>query len=701
MRFVYLDYTRGKKNTVKISNFSKNEKEFAIEMMNQFTASAGHPRVSAFGHLRRATLTKTSFPIIFVLCFGFGCGSRPKPEPIVEPKIGKTTSGIDHTPPQAPASPSDYSPLPAGVLSFSTEIAPIVFQKCVACHRPGEMGPFPLESYADVKKRSQQIVEVIRKRLMPPWPAVSGYCDFQQDRSLTTVEIGKITQWHQEGCLEGDPSALPSLPVFPSGWRLGQPDLVIQMSEPYTLAADVKDTTRKFVVPIPIKQLKYLKGWEFNPGNAKIVHHALLYTDRTGWSRQLDEMDPVPGYDGKIMEGERSPEDFNGFNVGWNPGSTPAPLDEELSWPLYPGTDLVLELHLCGTGKPEPLQSSVALYFANHPPTKHGGFVALIASEIDIPAGEKSYSVHDQYVLPVDATLLTTGAHAHYLGKDVQSWAVFPDGSKKWLLRIEDWDFNWQNRYTYVEPLSLPKGTTLHMKLTFDNSAENPRNPTIPTVRVLLGPKSADEMGEMSFNLLLNNEHDAKILRSDSNRKFAKSTFQKLLFLSERDPSNAEAHFALGVHFKAQGDLKRAVSYYERALKVDPDHSRARNNLGTAYSLLGRMSDAVTQYSEAIRISPRDSRAHNNLGVTYLKLGELDPAQHHFRTALEIDPKFALAEFNLGLIAFRKKDIPGAVAHAERALQLNPNYKPAEELIRSLRPQLSPATNSRPTTGKF
>jgi tetratricopeptide (TPR) repeat protein len=455
----------------------------------------------------------------------------------------------------------------------------------------------------------------------------------------------------------------------------------------------VIDTLRKFVIPIPVDRLKYLKGWEFNPGNAKIVHHALLSTDRTGWSRQLDEMDPEPGYDGKIVEGDRSPEDFDGFNAGWNPGSTPAPLDDEISWPLHPGTDLVLEMHLCGTGKPEPIQSSVAFYFASHPPTKHSGFVSLVASEIDIPPGEKSYAVYDQYVLPVDAKLITTGAHAHYRGKDVQSWAVLPNGSKLWLLRIEDWDFNWQNRYTYAQPLSLPRGTTLHMKLTFDNSAQNPRNPTVPPVRVLLGPKSSDEMAEMTFNLLLNSERDAQILRSDSRRKFANSTFKKHLFLISRDPENAEAHYSLGVHFKAQGDLKQAMKHYETSLQINPENPRARNNLGSVYSMLGRTSDAVSQYSEAIRISPKDSRAHNNLGAVYLKLGDLEQAASQFSAALEIDPDFALAEFNLGLIAYRKKDFSAAKAHGERAVKLNPTYKPAKELLRSLRSQSLPPAN--------
>src|SRR5262249_40575436 len=154
------------------------------------------------------------------------------------------------------------------------------------------------------------------------------------------------------------------------------------------------------------------------------------------------------------------------------PGCPPPPPDENVSWPLEPGTDLVLELHLSGTGKRELVQSSIALYFASQAPTVHPGIAALLAHEIDIPPGEKAYVVHDEYLLPVAATVTDITAHAHFRGKDVQVWATLPDGSKSWLLRIKDWDFNWQNRYAYAEPVPLPQGTRLCMQLTYDNSAE-------------------------------------------------------------------------------------------------------------------------------------------------------------------------------------------------------------------------------------
>jgi tetratricopeptide (TPR) repeat protein len=627
-----------------------------------------------------AVIDRTALSMAAVLCCGLlhGCG-RP-----AEKNAGPKLAAVDDGPPADPPPAAPYSLRPAGTLSFTADIAPLVFQRCASCHRPGEIGPFPLLSFADVKKRARQIVAVTQKRIMPPWPAVPGYCNFDNDRSLTVDELGKIAQWVDEGAPEGSPSDMPPLPRFVDGWRYGTPDLVVQMSEPYTLAAAMKDANRNFAIRVPVGEMKYVKGWDFNPGNTKVVHHAFLTVDSSGWSRRLDELDPLPGYDGTVLEGGANP---TGFNLGWLPGSPPPPPDESLSWRLEPGTDLVLELHLVGTGKLETVRSSIALYFASQPPTAHPGIAALIAREIDIPPGEKAYVVHDDYVLPVAATVTGIGPHAHYRGKDLQVWATLPDGSKSWLLRIKDWDFNWQNKYTYAEPLELPQGATLRMQLTYDNSADNPRNPAVPPERVLLGRRSRDEMGEIVINLLLDSEREASILRRDSERKTAAKRLEQLLFLSRCDPDNAEVHFMLGVKFQALGDLKQAADHYESSVRIDPNHSRSHNNLGSVYRKAGRMGDAIAQYSEAIRVDPEDARAHNNLGSIFLAQGDLERALSELHTALEINPDFEEAEYNLGAVALRKEDVAAATAHFKRVLHLNSRHERARAALDRLRSQ--------------
>ncbi len=385
-----------------------------------------------------------------------GCNSQ-------DPQAAAPPSRIDlTTPPADPPPPPPYVPRPKDSLVFAKDVAPIVFQKCATCHHAGEIGPFPLVSYADVKNRAKQIVELIEKRLMPPWPAAPGYCSFVGDRSLSVDEIGLIAQWTAEGCREGNRSDVPPLPNFPRGWKLGEPDLVLTMPEPYTLAADARDVYRKFVVRFPLNEGRYVRAYEFDPGNRKVVHHAMIRIDTTGWSRYLDRQDPLPGFEGTMMGGDQSPE---GQMMGWSPGATPPRSNGEFAWSLNPGTDFVLELHMNGTGKPETIQSSIALYFTPTPPETHPCLVQLQNGLIDIPAGKKDYVVEDQYVLPIDVEALDCWPHAHYLCRDMQCYAILPDGTRKWLLRIKDWDFNWQNSYTYAKRIDLPRGTLLRLRL--------------------------------------------------------------------------------------------------------------------------------------------------------------------------------------------------------------------------------------------
>jgi hypothetical protein len=400
-----------------------------------------------------------------------GCNSH---EPQATGLPAQTES---NSPPPDPPPPAPYIPRPKDSVTFAKDVAPIVFRKCAGCHHAGEIGPFPLVSYADVQKRSKQIVQVTGSRFMPPWSATPGYCSFEGDRSLSVDEIGLVAQWADEGCPEGNRAAVPALPEFPHGWKLGKPDLVLTLPEPYVLPAEGKDIYRKFVLQVPIKERHYVRAYDFDPGNRKIVHHAMIRIDPTGWSRYLDLQDPLPGFQGGMFGEDHSP---NGFLMGWAPGWTAPPSSDASSWVLDPGTDVVLELHLLRTGKPEPIQPSIALYFAPMPPTDHPFLVQLQNGTIDIPPGQKDYAVEDQYVLPVDSKAIYCSAHAHYLCKDLQFYAVLPDSSKTWLLRIKDWDFNWQTTYTYVKPIFLPKGTILRMRLQYDNSADNPRNPHSP-----------------------------------------------------------------------------------------------------------------------------------------------------------------------------------------------------------------------------
>ena len=417
-----------------------------------------------------------------------------------------------------------YSPKPAGSLTFARDIAPIVFDKCSPCHRPGQSGPFSLLTCNDFKERAKTIQKVTQSRYMPPWLPEPGDVDFAYDRSLTSEQLGLLGQWLAEGAAEGHSEDVPALPKWPDEWQLGKPDLILSLPSAYTLAAEGRDVYRNFVVPIPGMDNRFVRAVEFHPGNHKVVHHAFIEIDAKRESRYLTGDSQPPGFDG--MELPPSVKMPMGQTLGWQPGKPPLQSPEGLAWVLQPRSDLVLQLHLHPTGKPESVLPSVGLYFTDRPPTNTPFLLKLARYDIDIAPGRKDYQIENSYVLPVDVELMRINPHAHYLGKQLEGWAVLPDGTRKSLLMIKNWDFNWQGDYLYKQPVSLPKGTTLFMRFGFDNSAENIRNPNQPPKRVQFGLQTTDEMGELWFQLLPRNSSDLAILSKDYFMKYAKDTIE-------------------------------------------------------------------------------------------------------------------------------------------------------------------------------
>lgn len=399
-------------------------------------------------------------------------------------------------------------------LTFSEHIAPIVFNNCTSCHRPGEAGPFALMSYADVKKRGALIAAVTQSRYMPPWHAAPGYGDFIDVHRLTDEQIAQIKQWVDAGMPEGNPAKLPALPKFTEGWQLGKPDMVLTMTEPFEVPASGPDIYRNFTIPMNIPENKWLKAIEFRPAARKVVHHSLFFLDTSGESRKHDGEGGQPGYNGGL-DGTRFAK--SGRIGGWAVGANPHFLPEGLALPLLKGSDFVLQLHFHLSGKAEREQSSIGLYFADKAPEKMIAGIQVpavfgVGSGIDIPAGEKIYTIKDSFTLPVDVEGLGIGAHAHYLAKDMQATATLPDGSTKWLLWIKDWDFSWQDQYQYKDPVKLPKGTRIDVAITYDNSADNPHNPSHPPKRVKWGEQSFDEMGSVTLRVVPAQQSEYKTL---------------------------------------------------------------------------------------------------------------------------------------------------------------------------------------------
>ncbi|MBI3415104.1 MAG: tetratricopeptide repeat protein [Verrucomicrobia bacterium] len=527
--------------------------------------------------------------------------------------------------------------------TFSHDIAPIIFKRCSPCHRPDQVAPFNLLNYSDVKKRTAQIAEVTSKRIMPPWPPAANYGHFEAERRLTENELGVLQQWIVEGAIEGNPADLPPSPSWPDGWFLGKPDLVVSMPKPFALAAEGRDAYRNFVVAIPTTERRYVRAVELRPGNARIVHHAFMFLDQTGQSRRLDGKEAQPG----APYGTQMPA---GQFLSYQPGRMPAMAPDGLAWTLEKGSYLVLQAHLKPTGKPELLQASVGFYFTDHAPTNTPFKVGLTSYTIDIPAGNSNYVVKDSFVLPVDVSAVAVLPHAHYLAREMKGFASLPDGGTIPLIHIKNWDFEWQGAYRYAQPVLLPKGSTLSMEFTYDNSTNNARNPNQPPQAVIYGEQSSDEMAELWLQLLTRNADDRALLNREYALKNDRVFYERSQFLLKKSPNDPKGHFTLAVLLLNQKKTAEALRHFKLALEAKPDYQEAYFTLGVVHLMNNNLTGAEDAFRNAIRIDPEDYRAHGSLGNVFLRMGRMEDAALQFQNALRINPNDATAQENLEMI---------------------------------------------------
>lgn len=299
------------------------------------------------------------------------------------------------SPPSAFASAASSPRGAAEPITYYNHIARIVYQSCAPCHRPGEPGPFPLLTYADVSKHGRQIVSVIKRRYMPPWLPEAGYGDFRDERRLTDEQIRTFEEWVAEGTPAGLPADAPPLPKFVPGWQLGEPDLVIKAPAPYHLPADGPDQYWNFVLPLKVPNPRWVKAIEIRPGNLQAVHHANMYVDwyidRGGSvSPASESTEGFPGMDLSFGSGSY---DSDSHFLFWKPGGTPWVEPSGMAWRASPGTNLVLNVHMRTTGKPELVQPSVGLYFTDEPATKYPMLLPLdtMARSTSLPAMRTSW----------------------------------------------------------------------------------------------------------------------------------------------------------------------------------------------------------------------------------------------------------------------------------------------------------------------
>ena len=552
----------------------------------------------------------------------------------------------------AGASDPAYMPLPKGTISFNSHIAAVIHQRCAPCHHPGSPAPFDLLTFQDLHKRLKLVLEVTGKRQMPPWLPEPGFGEFAGERRLTAGELGMLQQWAAEGAAEGTAGTAPKPPEWPQGWLLGKPDLVLKMDQPYILGPEGPDVYRNFVIPVSLEKDRFVRALEILPGNPRAVHHAFVLLDESASYRRADSHEATPGFPGMSSRARMPAGPF----LAWQPGKVTYMPPDSLSWRLPKTNDLIVQLHLNRTGKPEPVQTMLGLHFTETPPVDTNIKFKLTSLSMDFPAGTSNAVVTDSFTLPVAADFLAVNPHAHYLARDMQGWAILPDGTKKWMLWIKQWDFNWQGEYRYTQPVSLPKGTTLHLQYTYDNSTNNVRNPNRPPKRVVYGDQSSDEMCELWFQIVLRQSADRPVFEQAQGEHLRQLYLHSLEQRARVGPNAAEAMTQLGTIYLSKGDKREGWRLIEEAIRIAPELAEAHLNKGAMLRLTGRFAQARPELELAVRLDPKNAKAHSQLGLVLFSLGRRAEAELSFQKALDLDPKERDALAALEEIRQRKRE---------------------------------------------
>ena len=385
--------------------------------------------------------------------------------------------------------------------TFTKHVASTIYNKCTTCHRPGEIGPFPLLSYEDVAERANIIRSVVSTDYMPPWQPDPTYNNFIGEYFLTDTEKANIIEWIDQGLEYGNSTEEPDLPDFPDGSLIGQPDLVLEFEEAFVHQGNNEDHYRYFVLPTGLTEDKIIKAIELRPGNSKIVHHALFFEDTEGIAASFDAQTPEYGFEG-----------FGGFDnsqvinydqyPGYVPGTKPIFYPDGLGQKLSANSDLVVQMHYAPWPVDETDKSSINIFFADEDEQVDRLVDDRIMLPFDLIDGAVSFFIlpnqtkefHGIWTLESDRSLIGLSPHMHFLGKSWEVWLERVDGSTENLIRINEWDFNWQGGYYFTEFIPAKQGDKIHAVAIYDNTLNNPQNPSVPPRFVSWGEGTTDEM---------------------------------------------------------------------------------------------------------------------------------------------------------------------------------------------------------------
>ena len=584
-------------------------------------------------------------------------------------------TGCSDAPPD-PASPP--SPAPAAALAssvtFYEHVAPILVEHCLECHFPDGPAPFAFLRYGDVKKHGKQILEVVDSGFMPPWLPAPGSFHFRDERQLTATDKDRLRRWVEAGMPEGNVKAAP--PDWQAGddWHLGEPDLVVTSVVSFLLPADGPDVFHNLVIRPPVDRSAYVSAVELRPTNPQAVHHAILKVDHTGEAMRLAAETESPGFPGMEAGGAHSPD---GHFIGWTPGKRPPPVDPSTAWRIDPGTDLVLQLHMPTTGKPEAINMRIGFHFSEIQPARQPVGLLLHQLDLEIPPGRDDVWIEDEIALPVDVEVINVYPHAHYLAREVIVAAVLPDGVTNRLLHIPDWDFNWQDEYRFVTPLRLPANTILRMRIRYDNTADNPRNPNDPPQTVRYGPNSTDEMGACFMQLI---PIDPK-QRFNLDLALHRHRFNQ-------SPDDWIAANDVGYLLATAGRNEDATKFFLQAIELNPRYAAPHYHLGLIAQQSGHVGEAIGHYEKAVALNPALAAAYGNLGHAYASIKNLPRAIELFQKALAVNPALVTTRSNLASAMLMMEDPEAAANQLYYLTQHHPDFLPGYEQFARVLDQL-------------
>ncbi len=408
--------------------------------------------------------------------------------------------------------PQQSAPASAAAPTFSADVAPIMYAKCVSCHRPGEVAPMSLITFKDVRPWAGSIRDKVSSRAMPPWHADRQYGAFRNEQSLTPAEIDTIVKWANAGAPEGNPSRMPALPKFPEGWQIGTPDVVLEMPTTYQIPARGEIPYQYFEVATNFTEDRWMQAGEVRAGDRAHVHHIIVYVKSPAPTPSPSVMTNRPIISaapaGAVAPAPRpaapatprpaaaeSPVARTGDQmlVNWAVGEDAPMFLPGMAKRIPKGSTLVFQMHYTTNGTPSSDKSKIGLIFTKEPPKREVRTGMILNPLFAIPPGAGNHEIAAEGTFTEDVAVWSLHPHMHLRGKDMTYTATYPDGRSEIVLRVPKFDFGWQTDYWLAKPLMLPKGSKLHVSAHYDNSTANRANPD-PTATVRWGDQTWEEM---------------------------------------------------------------------------------------------------------------------------------------------------------------------------------------------------------------